>query len=170
MSDIHNPAQTVSQDLLARHPTQNSTQLPGHLVNGEVSHLAESLHLPPTSPPAITTTNLLPVPNARKAVITAAEDRRNTIPAPFNYVATSTVAHHSSTATPVTPTSPISSSEAARTRTRHAPKQRKRNRHRSSFVKWVMKRFRMHGPWTPERLHDRTAGENAIKRAENRDL
>lgn len=171
--DNHNTAQTLSQELLARHPIQDLTQPPSHLVNGEASHLAESLHLPPPSPPAITATSLSPVPNPREAIITTAEDPRDTIPAPFNYVDNSTAAHHSSTATPATPTSPISGSvrsEGARTRNHHASKQRKSNRHRSSFVKWVRKRFRKQGPWTPACFHDKTAGENAIKRAEDQGL
>lgn len=138
-------------------------------MNGEASYLAESQHLPPASSPTIPVTSLLPVPNPREAINTAAQDPLGTVAAPFNSAANSTEAH-SSTAIPATPTSPISGnegSESTRNRTHHAPKQRKSNRHRSRFVKWVRKRFRKQGPWTPVSFRDKTAGENAIKRAEN---
>lgn len=151
--------------LLTRNPIQDRYQATSHLVKDEASHLAQSQHLPPASPPAITVTYLSPVSNP---TATAAEDPRHTIPAPFNSVANSAATHHA-TGTPFTPTSPISGSlrsVAARTRTRHAPKQRKLDRHRISFVKRMWKRFRRQGPWTPACFHDKTAGENAIKRAE----
>lgn len=160
-------AQILSQELLDRNPTQDRTQAPNHRLKDETSHLAQSLQLPPASPPVITVTSLSPVYNPREVI--AAGDPHDKIPAPLNSVANS-VATHSSTGAPFTPTSPISKgvdSEAARTRTHHAPKQRKRDHHRIRFVKWMRKRFRKQGPWTPGCFHDKTAGENAIKRAEN---